>query len=161
MPENTPEAIAAFIDAKSIPCPATGCHIWTGALTAKGYPTMKLGRLPNQHPHRAAYELAKGPLPAGMYALHRCDLRCCVNPDHIFPGTKGDNNTDRARKGRNAVIVGTQRYNAKLNDDLVRQMRVSDLSDHYWSKRTGVSQAHINTVRAGKKWRHVLAERVG
>lgn len=44
--------------------------------------------------HRFAYELWKGPIPAGMYVLHNCDERPCSNPDHLRLGTAKDNTGD-------------------------------------------------------------------
>jgi hypothetical protein len=39
-----------------------------------------------------------GPIPAGLCVLHRCDVRPCINPDHLFLGTQKDNMADMAAK---------------------------------------------------------------
>jgi len=50
--------------------------------------------------HRHAWELANGLVPEGLCVLHRCDNPPCINPDHLFLGTRADNNADRDAKGR-------------------------------------------------------------
>jgi len=50
--------------------------------------------------HRAAWEMYRGQIPQGACVLHRCDVRSCVNPDHLWLGSKGENNKDMAAKGR-------------------------------------------------------------
>lgn len=52
--------------------------------------------------HRVAYILRSGPIADGLCVLHRCDNPCCVNPKHLFVGTKTDNALDRDRKNRQA-----------------------------------------------------------
>lgn len=81
------------------PEPNTGCWLWTGYYSYNGY-----GRVRQNHrktpAHRMVWELAHGPVPAGMFVLHRCDTRPCVNPDHLFLGTAQDNVNDMVSKGR-------------------------------------------------------------
>lgn len=77
-----------------------GCWIWTGARGKNGYGTIRFeGRY--THAHRVAFRLSRGrdPLP-GMEVCHSCDVRLCVNPYHLWEGTRKDNMQDAKAKGR-------------------------------------------------------------
>jgi hypothetical protein len=82
------------------PEPNTGCWLWTRSLRPGcGYGQLKEGgRM--RFAHRVAYELFVGPIGHGLYVCHRCDVKVCVNPDHLFLGTPKDNAQDMIRKGR-------------------------------------------------------------
>lgn len=53
--------------------------------------------------HRASYKFYRGPIPDGLWVLHRCDVRCCINPDHLWLGTHQDNVDDMMAKGRKPI----------------------------------------------------------
>lgn len=75
------------------------CHLWTGHTAGNGYGSIRTEDGP-RYAHRVAWELANGPIPDGLYVLHRCDTPRCVNPAHLFLGTAKDNSDDCWRKGR-------------------------------------------------------------
>ena len=76
------------------------CWVWTGALTHSGYGKFKVRSYKVVLAHRWAYEVTHGPIPAGLFVCHRCDVPSCVRPSHLFVGTQTDNMKDAAAKGR-------------------------------------------------------------
>lgn len=77
------------------------CWIWTGARHPFGH-GLFMWEGKNQYVHRISWQLHKGPIPDGLYVCHTCDNPPCVNPDHLWIGTCGDNLRDMAAKGRHA-----------------------------------------------------------
>lgn len=67
------------------------CWEWIGARIAAGYGVFWNGRL-NTYAHRFAYELLVGPIPAGLTIDHLCRNTSCVNPAHMEPVTRAENN---------------------------------------------------------------------
>ncbi len=82
------------------PVNENGCMLWTGANNVNGYGRIGYGDGRTVAAHRVAYELANGPIPDDLQVLHKCDVRSCVNPAHLFLGTQADNMQDMSRKGR-------------------------------------------------------------
>ena len=75
---------------KVMPEPNSGCWIWTGRLTDKGYGIILVSGRP-ERAHRVSLALAGIPIPVGMEPDHKCRIRCCVNPAHLEPVTHSIN----------------------------------------------------------------------
>lgn len=75
------------------------CWIWQQHRNRLGYGAMQVQGQDVQA-HRYVFMSLVGPIPAGMKVLHKCDNRACINPEHLWIGTQGDNMRDMHAKGR-------------------------------------------------------------
>lgn len=98
------------------------CWLWRGTVHHTGYGVLTImdesrpsGRR-QVRAHRLSYELAVGPIPDGQSVCHRCDVRICVNPDHLFLGTAADNWRDAMAKGRTVHTPGALAGAAAVRD---------------------------------------------
>jgi hypothetical protein len=125
--------------------PEAGCWLFIGALKSNGYGDIwHQGRVVGAH--RLAHELFIGPVPDGVDVCHRCDVRSCVNPHHLFLGTRADNMADCSRKGRVAKPA------CKLTPDQVNEIRRSTDRVADLAVRFGLSQSSIFRVKNGKQY---------
>jgi hypothetical protein len=111
-----------------------------------------------QKAHRVAFTLASGVIPAGLYVLHRCDNPSCCNPLHLFLGTQGDNNRDRASKGRNGDLRGSKSSRAKLSEseaaEILRRRRTGETITAL-AREYGVHHSAISRIALGQTWPHL------
>ena len=132
------------------------CWPWTGDTDSGGYGRLSVEGL-RVRAHRYAWERANGPIPEGMFVLHRCDNPPCCNERHLFLGTIADNNRDRAAKGRNGAYAnrgeknGRARLTARNVADIITLRRAGhttkELADCY-----EVDPSTIRRVVSGKAW---------
>lgn len=79
----------------------TPCWVWTGARNTFGYGQIQRGAGSGRvQAHILSWEIRTGHAPNNLCVLHHCDNPPCVNPAHLFLGTKKDNTADMTRKGR-------------------------------------------------------------
>lgn len=130
----------------------TECWPFEGHTTSSGYGEITIdGRA--QRVHRATWEDFYGPVPDGAFVLHRCDVRACANPYHLFLGDTRTNMEDMVAKDRSAR--GSRNAAAKLTPVDVRAIRQSGLSQSQLAALYDVAKSTIQRVRAGSNWRHV------
>jgi hypothetical protein len=156
---------------------ATGCLLWMGARSTAGYGQTRCAHRLN-YVHRVSWALANGPIPAGLWVLHRCDTPPCYEPSHLFSGTAKDNGRDMASKGR----AGLQRHpeNVKrgadfikppgwikrgednpkttLTEDDVRAIRrlyAAGTRQVALAAQFGITQTGISLIVTRKNWAHV------
>lgn len=135
------------------------CWIWTGVTAPNGYGRFQAGGKgsPSIGAHRFSYEMHKGPIPDGMFVMHSCDVRNCVNPDHLSLGTPKDNTHDMIKKGRwkGGISRGEKSGAAVLTDEKVRYIRSSPLRNVDLAKELNVYPSVIWNVRHRKTWTHI------
>lgn len=142
------------------------CWIWSGTPASRGYGAFSAqGR--TLRAHRVAWELTFGAIPNGLLVCHRCDVRNCVRPDHLFLGTDADNMADRDTKGRarprlmpghSFNCIGSQNNAARFTEDDVVTIRTrhdAGETQTALAREFGVSQNAIWRVVSRKGWRHV------
>ena len=134
------------------------CWIWQGFTLGDGYGGLIVDGK-KVYAHRLSFDLHKGTIPPGMYVLHKCDVRKCVNPDHLFLGSHADNMRDKAKKGRVVKLFGERSGRAKLTESDVLQIRKAyaaggvtqqELADQY-----GVTKALVGQVVRRVVWPHI------
>jgi hypothetical protein len=117
----------AFIDSVLAAGDGPECIEWTGTHRSFGYGQLQVDGK-STAAHRYLYELAFGPIPAGMKVCHSCDNPPCVRPSHLFLGTQKDNIRDCMTKGRfkpgwHGHPRGQFHPRASMTDDQVRAIR--------------------------------------
>ena len=119
----------------------------------KGYGRVRINMTMRIAP-RVAYEVWVGPIPQGLYVLHRCNNPPCINPAHLRAGTAADNMADRVLAGHSKG----EHAGHKLTDDKVRQIRkMREAGETYAqiASKFTVKRGAIGCILRGETWTHV------
>lgn len=154
-------SIKERFEEKYIPEPNTGCWLWTAAQDSDGYGRMITGSRTDQTrvsrtAHTLSFELYRHEIPSGLQILHKCDVRSCVNPDHMELGTWTENMKDKIKKGRQAM--GGKTGSAKLTEEQV--LEIKSLRKHGWglkkiADRFEITLGHVFLISKNRTWKHL------
>lgn len=139
------------------------CWEWRGSKDRNGYGHLvgPSGRI--EKAHRVSWQLAHGAIPEGLYVLHRCDNRACVNPNHLWLGTYRDNRLDCVAKGRHANNAkrGEAHYLTHLTNEDVIAMRKrwgEGQSQSALAREYNISASQVRKIVHYQRWAHVGRE---
>lgn len=135
------------------------CWPWQGQLNGDGYGMFSTVN-GNTGAHRVAWRLTFGPLGKRkgkkLYACHRCDIRKCVRPSHLFAGTAKDNARDCGVKNNYPTRAGAANNAARLDWVKVREIRRLREERHWQlqriAKRFKVSETQVGKICANQAW---------
>ena len=136
------------------------CWIWTKYKNTKGYGRIRVGCL-NILAHRVSYMAFIGKIPEGYQVCHKCDNPSCVNPDHLFAGTNGDNQIDSYLKGRRAnnEKKGEENHFAVMTEEDVRLIRFiykeKLFPQRAIAKLFNCGQSTISHIIRRNTWKHI------
>lgn len=135
-----------------------GCWLWTGHVNGAGYgspgPYRIAGNLVKQDAHRLAWLMKHGPIPSGAHILHTCDVKLCVNPEHLYLGDGSRNVLDAQERGQKKIGSACSFAKLKHGDVIeVFSLKAFGHSQQAIARKFGVSHATIHRILNGK--RHV------
>lgn len=126
----------------------SACVVFGGYIDPTGY-----GKTGHRWAHREALELKLGrPIAPGMYALHTCDNRACVKPEHLYEGTQAQNMADCSARGRHNKPRGEDHWRSRLSASDVGEIRsraAAGESHKAQARRLGVHPVTISRIARG------------
>ena len=145
-----------------------GCWL-SKRLTYNGYAQL---RFRGKHIgfHRLSYAFFNGDFDDNLDVLHKCDIKRCFNPEHLFLGTPADNSADMVTKGRSVkgekhymfgnghLQTGEKNGHAKLQKHQVIEIltkRKEGLTVPKLAKEYGVSNYAVEDIIYGRRWKNI------
>lgn len=153
-PQMDRPSIEARLLANSIPEPNSGCWLWT-ASTKNGYGQITLRHergLGPRYAHRVSFEVFKCELPEDALILHSCDMRCCINPDHLRGGSQRDNALDmmKRNRGKSQIAVGDRRF-TRLSDLQVAAIKSNHSTAKKIATEFSISARYVLQIKSGAR----------
>lgn len=138
---------------KSIPEPNSGCWLWLTYCGTKGYGQIKY-KGNQMGAHRVSWIVHRGLIPEGALICHKCDVPCCVNPDHLYVGSNLTNRHDAIRRGR--APQGETAGQSNLTDSDILLIRSDPRPQRAIAKEYGLSHTAIGNIKRGRTWTHIV-----
>lgn len=142
------------------------CWEWIGYKNHGGYGIIITQNKQRWRASRLSWVVHHGNIDGDLCVLHHCDNRACVNPSHLFLGTRRDNANDRIKKGRpggkrGKPPLGERNGSAKLTSEQVREIRRRYIPRNRTNggsalaREFGVTQTTVSSIILGYHWSHV------
>lgn len=135
---------------------ASGCWEWQARISPFGYGQFTTSSGESWQAHRLSYTLYKGKIPTGLCVCHTCDNRKCVNPDHLWVGTRNDNIQDMYQKGRGKKATSEKNGGAKIGWQEVNEIRrlYPEVKSHRkLATSFGISRRQISRITRNLSWK--------
>jgi len=152
------ETLADFMASMTVP-QTDGCHLWSGGLSGAGYPQIWDGSKLWAGNRLVLTNKLGRPIATGLFALHTCDNRACVNPEHLYEGTQRQNINDMIERKRHAY--GERSPRATMSEATALKalrlrgtMKVPRLARHL-----NVSTRAIQHIFQRESWTHLTTPR--
>jgi hypothetical protein len=129
----------------------TRCWEWVASCDREGYGMFWVGGK-TVLSHRVSWKLVYGEVPNGL-VLHKCDNPSCVNPEHLFLGTRLDNMIDMVKKGRSSSCMLTQEQVLWLKSQPKPEWGQVLSTYRKWAKSLGVSYTAVANVLYDRNWK--------
>lgn len=136
---------------------SNGCWEWTGRISPFGYGQFSISAGESWQAHRLSYKIYKGEHPKKLCVCHTCDNRKCVNPSHLWLGTRNDNIQDMIKKGRATKASPENNGGAKLNWNKVRKIRKMYKTGKYFQRELAtifsVDTSQVKRITNNWSWK--------
>lgn len=155
--ESKLAVVAAILAERSVRN-ESGCLIWTGYTQPNGYGWLNYRGI-KIAAHRASLLVAGAAVSHGMDVCHRCDVRNCIEPAHLYVGTRRQNMADCTARRRHNKPTGARHWCSKLSDEDVRAIRALTDCGHSQTSVAAKFNVHSATVSriARRVWRGEVA----
>lgn len=136
---------------------SNGCWLFTGGLT-DGYGCLQVSRERIRTAHVWSWTLTNGPVPEGLYVLHKCHVRRCFNVDHLYVGTHADNMRDKVEAGRLSRFPGSSNPSAKYSEETVLAVFHDPRPGTVIAAEYGMSRSTVSAIKTGRQWGSVTGK---